>query len=50
MAIPDMNADTLASLIVDPDQTSKSFPKKLPQLERLLLHQYYKNCPRNATS
>ena len=50
MVIPDMNTDTLASLIVVPDQTSKSFLKNLPQLERLLLHQYYKICPRNATS
>ena len=28
MVIPDMNTDTLASLIVVPDQTSKLFPQK----------------------
>ena len=29
MVIPDMNTDTLASLIVVPDQTSKLFPPKI---------------------
>ena len=50
MVIPDMNTDALASSIVVADQTSKSFPKKLPELERVLLHQHFKICPRNATS
>ena len=50
MVIPDMNTDTLASLIVVPDQTSKLFPQKITTTGKTALHQYYKICPRNATS